>query len=167
MNKTHVTLIATLLTMAVAAPAAAQKNPWYIGAKIGQMDIDAGGFDEATNFGFVLGYHLLADKHGSLSLEGEYTNSLKDGDIAGGGDWDVETLAAYAAYRTARAPGDVFLKAKAGFADAEVSGFADDSGFSFGAGVGWALSKKADIEFEYTVIEDDLNFLSVGFTTHF
>jgi len=94
-----------------------------------------------------------------------------DGEI-GNADWDIETLTAYLAYRTA---GNIFLKAKAGYGwwDVNVDGGAprgfedDDWDFAFGAGVGYRLSSKAGLEVEYTVIQDDIDFLSLGFFTRF
>lgn len=159
------------------SPVRAQQavNPMYFGFKAGTMDADVSGFDEASNWGVLLGFTLYDQAEaGSLALEGEYTRSFNDGDvrIAGlRGDWNVETLALYGAYRTG---GNVFLKAKAGWASRDVSVRGpggriegDDSDFSFGAGGGVRLSRKAGLELEYTVIEDDLNFLSLGFFTHF
>jgi opacity protein-like surface antigen len=161
------------LASALAMPVAyAQQNPIYFGVKLGQMDADVAGFDDATNFGLLFGYTLLRDEIGALAIEGEYTRALSEGDVAGGGEWEVETLAAYAAYRTADT---VFLKAKAGLLREEikVSGvFAapisgKDSGISFGAGVGYRINRKVGLELEYTVIEDDISFLSLGYFTHF
>lgn len=145
-------------------------SPWYLGLKAGWMDADASNFDEATNLGLYGGYTLHDDASGRFALEGEYTRSISDGDIPGGG-WDIETLALYGAYRTA---GPWFLKIKAGYLDEDISVSAggssiagSDSGLSFGAGGGVRLSNKAAFELEYTVIEEDVNFFSIGYLTHF
>lgn len=153
------------------APAQAQENPVYFGLKAGQMDADQGGFDAASNIGVIFGYAMVRDVRGAFALEGEYTLNLSKGDIAGGGDWKVETLAVYGAYRTADT---VYLKAKAGALrqDVRCRGSSrdicgKDSGLSLGAGVGWRLNRKIGLELEYTMIEEDIGFLSLGYFTHF
>jgi hypothetical protein len=169
MTKPAAVLLA-LFGLAAYGPVQAQQpgNPVYFGAKLGMMDPDRG--DEATNVGLLAGYTLMEDRTGAFALEGEYTRSFDDGQV-NGNDWDLETLAAYLAYRTT---GDVFLKAKAGYGwwDVNVDGGAggfegDDWDFTFGAGVGFRLSRKAGLELEYAVIQEDLDFLSLGFFTHF
>lgn len=154
-----------------ALPSHAQSySPWYLGLKVGWMDADAANFDEATNLGLYGGYQLHEDVNGRFAIEGEYTRSISDGDIPGGG-WDIETLALYGAYRTA---GPWFLKLKAGYLDEDIGVSAggssiagSDSGFSFGAGGGVRLGNKASFELEYTVIEEDVDFFSIGYVTHF
>lgn len=175
MKKLSAVLVA-LIGIVAFVPAQAQQpsNPLYFGAKIGLMDPDVRGFDEATNLGLFVGYTLIQDTRGSLALEGEYTRTFSDGDVNRAGvrtDWDIETLAAYLAYRTA---GDVYLKAKAGYGWWDVSvgrgvtaAEDDDWDLTFGAGVGFRLTRKAGIEVEYAVIQEDINFLSLGFFTHF
>jgi len=163
---------AAMLVMAASplSSHAQSLSPWYLGLKAGWMDADASNFDEATNLGLYGGYTLHDDASGRFALEGEYTRTISDGDIPGGG-WDIETLAVYGAYRTA---GPWFLKIKAGYLDEDISVSAggssiagSDSGFSFGAGGGVRLSNKAAFELEYTVIEEDVNFFSIGYLTHF
>lgn len=170
MKRTSLVLLA-LAGLAAHLPAHAQQpgNPIYFGAKLGFMDPDDG--DEATNAGVLVGYTLMEDRNGAFAVEGEYTRTFDDGEI-GNADWDIETLTAYLAYRTA---GNIFLKAKAGYGwwDVNVDGGAprgfedDDWDFAFGAGVGYRLSSKAGLEVEYTVIQDDIDFLSLGFFTRF
>jgi outer membrane immunogenic protein len=169
-------VFATALAGCLAAPAAMAQgtSPLHFGAKVGVLDPDIGGFDDALNLGVQVGYDLFSDSRGTLSVEGEFTTTLSDGDVAGGGEWDADTLAAYGAFRTA---GDVYLKAKAGFLDQDIkraggSGGAvitngDDSGFAFGVGGGWRTNRNAAFELEYTVMSDELTFLSLGYVTRF
>lgn len=155
--------------------ATAEDNPVYFGIKAGVMKADVGGFDPSNNFGFLLGYDVYRDVNGTLSIEGEYTRKLSEGDVNIGGargDWKIETLAAYGAYRTA---GELYLKAKAGYLreDVNVSGVGNtsvsgkDSGLSYGAGVGYRFNRKTGLELEYTIVESDISFLSLGYFTHF
>jgi len=168
--------IASLIVAALAAltivPAHAQElSPWYVGLKAGPMDADASGFNSAGNVGLLGGYTLSQNANGALALEGEVTRTVSGGDAPGGG-WDINTWAVYGAYRTA---GAAFLKARVGYLNEHVSvsgpGSASisgsDSGISFGAGGGFRLGKKAAFEIEYTVIEDDISFLSLAYFTHF
>lgn len=166
----YLTVCALAASLAIPT-AAAQKSPLYVGLKAGGMEADVGGFDAASNFGFTLGYELLRNLNGSFALEGEYTRSLSKGGIAGAGNWKIETLAGYGAYRTGDA---VYLKAKFGLLrrDAQVSGagagFAGrDNETSFGAGVGVRFTQKTGLELEYTVVESDVSFLGLGYFTHF
>lgn len=155
--------------------AAAQENPVHFGLKAGRMDADVPGFGKASILGLLFGFDLHRDDSGVFSFEGEYTRNLSDGDLAIGaipGDWKIETLAGYAAYRTA---GNVYVKAKTGILhqDVKVSTAAaapfagQDTGFSFGSGIGWRFNRKTGLELEYTVLEEDLTFLSLGYFTHF
>jgi opacity protein-like surface antigen len=118
-----------------------------------------------------------------VPAEGEFNYRIS------GGDWDygfgpasattefkLWTIAGYFAYRYP--VGDnLFLKGKAGIlyenVDAEVTldymgehysyyGGGTDTGLSIGAGVGMKLSEKLTGEVEFTVIESDVNYLSVG-----
>lgn len=161
----HNLALAGLVTLALATPAHAELGP-YFGVKAGFMDADAHGLDDPFNAGGVFGYRFFEESHGSGAVEAEGTITLKDGDIQGGGDWDISTVAVYFAYRTA---GDVYLKGKAGFLQQNVGGTAgvpDDTGLSFGFGVGWQATSKAGIEAEFTVL-DDVDFISIGFYSRF
>lgn len=179
MMKRSYLVVSALLAGLLAAPMAMAQgtrggtSPLYFGAEVGMLDADIGGFDDAINAGLIVGYDLFSDSRGALSVEGEFTTTLSDGDITGGGEWDAETLAAYAAFRTA---GELYVKAKAGFLDQDIkrAGGAgatitngDDSGFAFGVGGGWQLKRDAAFELEYTVMSDELTFLSLGYVTRF
>src|SRR5581483_811433 len=144
----------------VCAGATAQENPMYFGVKAGQVDSSRGGYD------------LHRDANGAFAIEGEYTHDISQGDVSVSGvngRWKIETLAAYGAYRTG---GDVYLKAKAGWLSEDINvsgtgGGKKDSDFSYGAGVGFHFNRKTGLELEYTVLENDFNFLSIGYFTHF
>lgn len=160
------TTFVALLSVSVSTHAA--ENQLYFGGKAGLMDADAAGHKDPLNIGAVIGFTFDENPNGSISLEGELTTTIKDGDLQGGGDWDIGTIGVYAAYRTA---GDAYLKAKAGFVDQNASGTStdkvpDDTGASFGFGVGFRTSRKAGLEFEYTIL-DDVDFMSLGFYTRF
>lgn len=140
----------------------AENTNLYVGLKAGKMSADASGFDDATNVGVVLGYKL----NNTFALEGEITDSSSDGSFSPSGKWSVDTTALYAVGRW----GDqAYLKAKAGILNEDVSVSVpgsslsgDDTGLSLGIGVGYHLNDRVNIEAEYTIIEEDLDFFSVG-----
>lgn len=176
MNRKLISSAATAFAVALVSPAFAQQaemrlqppaDPLYFGLKAGAMDVDDTE-DAANNVGVVAGYKLHEDERGAFFAEGEYTRTFSDGDadaIAGSGDYDVETLSAYGGFRSA---GQIFWKAKAGLSwwDVAVEGANpsedDDLSLSFGAGAGWRLNETTGIEAEYTWIDSDINFFSVG-----
>jgi hypothetical protein len=163
--KMHQLALAGLLTLAAAAPAHADLGP-YFGAKAGFMDADAAGHDNPFNGGVLFGYRFFEESHGSGAVEAEGTLSMKDGELQGGGDWDISTVGVYFAYRTA---GEAYLKGKLGFAQQNIGGtgaVSDDTAVSFGFGVGWQATRKAGVELEFTVL-DDVDFTSIGFFTRF
>lgn len=146
----------------------AADNPFYIGLKAGKLMIDVPEYVDANSTGFVVGYRIFDNASGSFAVEGEYTKSTQENITVSNvtGKWDMDTLAVYFAYRSG---GDLYLKGKIGYlnedvnvsiAGASISG--SDNGLSAGIGGGWKFGKKAALELEYTIIEQDANFISVG-----
>jgi Outer membrane protein beta-barrel domain len=166
-------LFALCLGMSLAAPAMAAGNPLYLGVKGGKMMVDLSEYEDVSTAGLVVGYKLFDNQAGSVAVEGEYTNS-STGDITVlgvTGQWDIDTWALYAAYRT---PGNLYAKAKAGvlhekinvnIVGAGISG--SDSGLSLGVGGGLRLGRNAALELEYTIVEQDVNFASLGVNLNF
>lgn len=154
----------------LVTPAAAQESALYGGLALGKLSADFSRFEDTSSIGAILGYDFYQDPNGSLALEAEFTTTLTDGDIRGGGGWDARTIGTYAAYRTA---GNVFLKVRAGILDQHVNASgagplnSNDTKFSYGAGVGAHLNSKAALEVEYTGLSDNLGFISLAYVTHF
>jgi len=143
----------------------------YFGAKVGLMMNDAPGFGDAINIGGIVGLPVTRLEQGEILLEGELTTTVVRGDVGYigiNGHWDVTTLAGYGVFRTY---GPMYFKAKAGllYEDASVSinGVSTyggtDTGVSLGIGGGMRLSGGHSIELEYTIIDSDVNFLSIGY----
>lgn len=161
-------LMACVLCLGIgfSGPALAAGGPFYLGLKVGSMMVDVSGFDDASAVGFVAGYKFFDNAGGSVAIEGEYNDS-SSADIKGfPAKWDIRTVAVYLAYRSA---GDLYFKGKAGYLDEKVtaSGFGttisgSDSGLSVGVGGGWKMGKQAALELEFTIIEEDVNYLSLG-----
>ncbi len=107
-------------------------------------------------------------------IEGEYTDTVSEGDATFGGihgEWEIETYAIYGVFRTR---GTLFFKGKIGYLHEDVSstvgGFGatgSDSGLSLGIGAGLRIGHHGSIELEYTIIEEDVDYLSVGLNYYF
>lgn len=151
---------------------------WMVGVKGAAVQNSAADFGDATNIGFLFGYTFARPVgfNGSASLEFEGTTTTSDGDIGPASDfgpgvtgqWDVDTLAIYFAYRT---PGIVYFKGKLGGITSDVNAnFAggtsqqDDASFAYGAGLGVRLGQRGKIEVEYTGAsgDNDIGLVSVG-----
>ncbi|MDH3342988.1 MAG: porin family protein [Gammaproteobacteria bacterium] len=141
----------------------------YFGVKAGLMMPDIPEMSNATNIGFVIGSKLKNE----ISVEGEMTITALDGDVSifgVSGDWDVMTIAGYGVYRSEKS-GGVYFKGKAGLLYEDVniqmtglpvSSSGTDTGLSLGFGAGFDIGNGQTLEVEYTIIESDVSFLSVG-----
>ena len=143
-----------------AAPvfAAAGDDGIHFGLKTGAMDVDFSGVDIDMPIGLVLGF-----EKGVYGAEVEYTFADMEFDVFGSTETlDFDTLAVYGVFRS---QGEVYFKLKAGFLREDVGGV-DDTGASLGLGGGVRV-ENLSIEAEYTIIEEDVNFLSIGANVHF
>ncbi len=175
-------LLSTILAFSLAFSFIiyANDSPFYYGVKAGVMSLDNTGagagvsIDDATNVAFVIGYKLSKIGNGNLAIEGEISTTVAGGDvniIGFTGDWDIDTLAVYAVYRSS---GNIYFKGKAGilyedvgFSIVGISDSGSDEGFSAGIGMGWKMGKSNALEVEYTVIEEDIDYISVGYNFRF
>lgn len=159
MTKTFTQLAAAAALVAGTAFAPAAMADMYFGAKAGPMMFDIPGVDDPTNAAVVLGkeWGVVA---GDIGVQVEASTSIDDGAF-GPYDVSINTLAAYGVFRSA---GPVYFIGKAGVLREEIDVgpiSESDTGLSFGAGIGFSLGV-AQIEIEYTVIEEDVSFLSAG-----
>ena len=151
---------------------------WMVGVKGAKVQNSAADYGDTTNVGFLFGYTFARPVgfNGSASVEFEGTTTTSDGDIGPASDfgpgatgqWDVDTMAIYFAYRT---PGTVYFKGKLGGIASDVNstytgGTAqqDDASFAYGAGLGVRLGQVGKIEVEYTGAsgDNDIGLISVG-----
>lgn len=134
----------------------------FVGGKAGPMLIDLDGFDDPINVGVNGGF---IDERTGLGAEGELTLSAVDGEFNtffGNADVSITTFGAYGTFRS---PGNTYFKGRLGvvYEDVEIgSASDDDSSGSGGIGVGFRTGAGISIEIEYTIIEEDVDFLSVG-----
>jgi hypothetical protein len=157
-----------------AAGCAVQAGGLYAGASVGVMDADIGGFDDATNAGVLLGYDVYTREVFSVSLEGELTTTVSDGDVKFGGmkgNWDIDTQAAYVAARL----GDTFyIKVRYGVARSDVSvSIADstlngnDTSGSWGGALGWMFDKSWGVQADGTMVDSDVTYWNAGIRYQF
>jgi hypothetical protein len=167
-------LRAGLAVLCLCGVAAAQAAEPYFGVKAGLMMPDPSGMDDALNIGGVIGVPVTELRSagsgiaGTIAVEGELTMTLVEGDIDGGGDWDVWTLGGFGVYRSP-ASNNLYFKGKAGIVhtdvDANVGPFSrsdSETDLALGVGLGIKLSGRSNLEFELTLL-DDIDFLSVGY----
>jgi len=156
--------MAAAFVLSVCATNVSADTNWFAGIKAGSMNVDSPDFSNATNIGVVVGYNFSKN----LAVEGELTTSSSDGTLEDSYNYSIDTYALYAAGRW----GDkAYFKVKGGFLNEKIKsdyGFAEsDSGFSAGIGGGYRFSDKASLELEYTKIETDVDFISLGFNYAF
>jgi len=126
------------------------------GAKSGPMMIDHSGFDDPINAGIAVGTELGVVL-GDIGVEGEFTTTMSKGSDPFNNDISIDTMAVYATYRS---PGFIYLKGRGGFLRWDSEG-QNDTTTSFGIGIGFSLAV-VKIELEYTKVDSDINFLSIG-----
>lgn len=157
------------LTALAAGPAQAQEedDPNYWTVRVGVMDPytsdDAFDFnfgDAAVNVSGTWGRRLPWME--GLSSEVEVGTSVVKGDF-NGPDYRLTTAAGYVAWRSR---GPIYFRLRAGmlYEHATVGGVSDnDVGLSAGGGVGWEIAEGHTLEFDYTLIEEDVHFFSIGY----
>ena len=179
------TLIMTLALAAglTAAGTAQAAGKIYVGGKVGIVDADISGFDPAINIGVYGGYNLLGkDSHfaadlkgGTLSAEGDVSLSIIKGNAGTSGDWDMTSVAVYAAYRHPFT--DYFyLKGKLGLVRYETDATrptalvaaqtGTETALAAGIGAGWKVGP-GSLEAEITTYQSDVLILSAGFHMNF
>ena len=162
---------AFLLTVAGCT---AQAEGFYLGASAGIMDADIGGFDEATNAGVLAGYDVYTREIFAVSLEGELTTTVSDGDVEFGGtkgDWDIDTQGAFVAARL----GDTFfIKVRYGVVRSDVSVSiagttvnGNDTSGSWGAALGWMFNRNWGVQVDGTLVDSDVTYWNAGIKYQF
>lgn len=167
MKKLSVSVLALALAGTAGFTQADSIGGFYVGAKTGHMNFDVSGIRNDRGDGLFLGYEWLAGDQLGIAVEYEYTTTSADARVSGlPGDVDLDTHALYAALRYGET---VYFKAKAGIlreeADIKVAGVKvsdNDTGFSGGVGAGYRFSPNFMVEVEYTIIEKDVDYLSIG-----
>ncbi|RLU01289.1 outer membrane beta-barrel protein [Ketobacter sp.] len=166
--------LSAAMLMAASGPLFAQDPGVYIGVKGGSFKIDAEELDsnDPNGKGFLVGYNL--GNGAAIEFEHNKSDTFHAGLSGYYGpqvEGEIETSALYFAYRS---QGTVFFKVKGGILKEDVTAEAygdsadeSDTGLSVGAGFGFNLGDVAQIEAEYTIIEEDVGYLSLGLNLRF
>jgi len=157
-------LIIGITTLFLMSPGFAAEQPQsqshtFFGVKGGLMKPDGGNTDSAGNIGVVMGQPVAR----YFSWEAELTASLFDGEVGTNSNWDINTLAGYAVFRS---EGKIGFKGKAGLAYWD-TGSDDDFSLSFGIGAGFKMGKSGMLDVEYTQIDNSVDYISVGYLFNF
>ncbi|MDH5327526.1 MAG: outer membrane beta-barrel protein [Gammaproteobacteria bacterium] len=168
-------LVGTILPFASMA----QSGDQYYLPKLGQMVIDINKATNLNSIGLMYGYGIT--KHFSLEAElnsslsgGTYTKEDALGNVTEKGEYQVRTLAAYAAVRKILW-GSVYAKGKVGVlfetversSDRDQTSSDDSIGFAGGLGAGAYLFEHLTMELEATQIDRNIVFYSLGMHIRF
>ena len=166
-------LLQTVIVTAALTGSALAQN--YAGVKGGMLNISRGipFDDDGVMLGFVYGYDMPGN---NFAVEGDFNTTItKAGsNTSGYGDLGVTTLAGYGVYRT---PDRIYLKVKLGllleYLTSSVSGInridVDGAGIaiSYGIGGGVDITEQLGVEIEYTSLEADIAYASIGLNWKF
>lgn len=170
LQKTLLALAAGSLLTVTAQAAVGYGNGYtgqpYVGAKVGQFDLDIDGADDPTAYGVYAGYNFDPN----FGIEAEYVGS-DDADYRGG-DIDAKTYGAYGTYRYAFPNTGLYAKGKLGVAKTEVeasnttlglsNGSRDDTNLAGGVGLGYSVNNDLSVEAEYDMLGNDADLMTVG-----
>ncbi|WP_201589127.1 porin family protein [Psychrobacter fozii] len=171
LQKTLMAVVAGSLLSMGAQAAGSYGNGYtgqpYVGAKVGQFDLDINNADDPTAYGVYAGYNFDPN----FGLEAEYVGS-DDADYRGG-DIDAKSYGAYGTYRHAFADTGLYAKGKLGVARTEIEatntdlgGFYDgednDTSLAGGVGLGYSVTPNFNVEAEYDMLGSDTDLMTVG-----
>jgi hypothetical protein len=152
----------------------------YFGAKTGIMMIDVEDVDNLIPIGVMGGYEIFPN----MSIEGEFNYRVSGGewgftgfDITVDSEFKIWTLAGYFVYRYPIGEA-IYLKGRAGILYEDITAemaynhpswgpmtidmSGTDTGLSVGGGLGMNFNEQFGGEVEFTLIEADINYFSVG-----
>lgn len=172
--KTVIRRIALTLLMVGGVSGTHAAGGLYLGPSVGIMDPNVGGFDEAINAGFLLGYDFFNLEQFHVSAETEFTTTISDGDVKFGsqkGDWDIDTRGVFVAARV----GDTFyIKVRYGvvWSDLSVkiagnSTSNSDSSGSWGGALGWNFGEHWAVQADGTLVDPDVTYWNLGVNYRF
>ena len=171
LQKTLIALAAGSLLSMGAQAAVSYGNGYtgqpYVGAKVGQFDLDKAGADKPTAYGVYGGYNFDPN----FGMEAEFVGS-DDADYRGG-DIDAKTYGAYGTYRYAFPNTGLYAKGKLGVARTEIeatgtspagfyNGSNKDTSLAGGVGLGYSVNPNFSVEAEYDKLGSDADLMTVG-----
>jgi Outer membrane protein beta-barrel domain len=172
-------ILLTTLLLGASGTAAAADNGIYLGASLGQTNLevnDLAGIREADFDGSDLGFKLTAGIRPLdwLAVEASYVNFGKPDDTVLGTQLkaDGDGISAFAVGFLTLGPVDVFAKGGLISWDSKITGGPSNDGTDLAYGLGaqfrlLGLSVRAEYEIFDVSEVDDLNMLSIGLTYTF
>jgi hypothetical protein len=165
MNPTKEDMMKKILPALCAAAAmissgafAQATEPLLFGGKAGFQKPHGSDNDEGFGIGAVLGKRIQGD----IYWEAELTLNVIDGERGNNRDWEIDSIAAYAVYRS---PGDIHVKAKMGVSYWDEPND-DDINLTAGIGIGFKLGRGI-LDVEYTQINPRTDYITVGYILPF
>ncbi|SLJ85968.1 porin family protein [Psychrobacter sp. DAB_AL43B] len=172
LQKTLIALAAGSLLTVGAQAATSYGNGYtgqpYVGAKVGQFDLDVNGASDPTAYGVYGGYNFDPN----FGIEAEYVGS--DDANYYNGDIDAKTYGAYGTYRYQFPNTGLYAKGKLGVAKTKVEGsylstpitrvnYSDsDTSLAGGVGLGYSVNPNFSVEAEYDKLGSDADLMTVG-----
>lgn len=128
------------------------------GGKAGFAKPHGSSNDSGFNIAGVLGKRI----QNNVYWEAELSLGIIDGEVGNNSDWNINSIAGYGVYRTS---GDLHLKAKLGVSYWD-DDFDDDINLTAGIGLGIRTANGV-IDVEYTQINPDTDYITVGYIFNF
>ena len=168
---TLVPTAAALCLACLTSPSTADVGDVSASVKVGQArvsafdDLAGVSADEDTAFGVNVGYEFAPN----WSAEAEYVSGeVEVTGPAGSLDVDVVSIAAYAAYRSS---GAGYFVGRIGYVSLDLSApeipSETETGLSYGFGGGYRATPELSFELDYTIVEEDTDWLLVSARYHF
>ena len=179
--KKLIAMLAVTTAGLVSSNLMAAESGMYVGVKTGTMAVDSSAFDDASAMAFSLGFNINENVGFEVELgrssAGDIDMSVYNGYsvVSVTGEYEISTTALYATFRSSD---PLYVKGKIGILSEKVdfdfdidcgsacSGSEDESGLSYGVGVGYNFGA-ASVELGYTLIEEDVNYMSLGLQLNF
>lgn len=156
-----------LLAVVALLPATASAGEVIFGVKAGLFKPDISDFDPTASISGQIGYEFLNLGVADIAAEVELSKTITDGEVEESGqtfDYSGQTAGAYVSARTL---GPVYGIARIGVVKSEldIEGFeVDDTGVSVGAGIGFSLGVRTEVEAtQYELDDENIYYVSLGF----
>lgn len=165
MKRTIFYTILGILSLAYISPASADSGP-YIGATYTQLNYEESGLDlDFSTVGGLVGYNLSS----TFGVELRHSRGQSNDDISGY-DVDIDSMTSILGRLSLQNDTNLTPYVVVGYSQVEfdIQGFGsdDDEGLTYGAGVGFELTKGLNIGVEYTVVLDKSDYdLTAGSAT--
>jgi len=157
MKKIIMAFAMALALFSAGAMAQGTQGLWF-GGKAGFQKPHGSDNDAGFGVGAMLGKTI----QGNLSWEAELMLGIVDGEVGNDRDWNINSVAGYAVYRS---PGDIHIKAKLGVSiwDDDID---DDVNLTAGIGLGFHMGRGI-LDVEYTQINPRTDYITVGYILPF